>query len=579
MGVKHFFYWFKDQFSEKIIRVSRNQTLSDINVGVDTLMLDMNGIFHNSAQKIYEYGNFKPRSNNSRLLSNKIPKLVKPQGIKTQLALFEDVCKTIEHIFKIVQPRKNLVLCVDGPAPLSKQSQQRSRRFRSAMEQTEESNFNSNCITPGTKFMDYLTKYVDWYIRKRINEEPIWRKVNVVFSNEKACGEGEQKLINYIRYYGCQEDSYCIYGLDADLIMLGLGTHLDNFYILRDDMYNLGKDFFCVNIGSIRDDLANLLRWKEEKYRFDKISAINDFIFMCFMVGNDFLPHIPSIEIIEKGIELMIEIYKETCTYYGHITTNLSGHVYFRNKPLGILLDTIGQHEKTNFEHKLRKKESFFPDPLLESCSRQVKGGEWDVDIDKYKVEYFSTCFPKGTDERKLCHDYLEGMQWVLTYYTHGVPNWKWYFPYHYAPPASIIAKYTDSYIQPHYGRTIPTSPFLQLLCVLPPKSADLIPDPLNKLLSDESSPLKKYCPDVFDIDLSGKRREWEGIVILPMIDFNIVRECYLDNLPKIDEKELKRNKLGKSFVYKYIPLLNNEFRSYYGTIDNCCVEADLIEL
>lgn len=579
MGVKHFFHWFKDQFGEKISRVARNQTLSDINVEVDNLMLDMNGIFHNSAQKIYEYGNFKTRAHNTRLLGTKINKSIKPQGIKAQIALFEDVCKTIEHIFKVVQPKKNLVLCVDGPAPLSKQNQQRQRRFRSAMEQEEECNFNSNSITPGTKFMDYLTKYIDWYIRKRINEEPKWRKVQIVFSNEKAPGEGEHKLINYIRYYGSCEDSYCIYGLDADLIMLALGTHLDNFYILRDDMYNLGKDFFCLDIGNIRDDLANLLRWEENKYRFDKVTAINDFIFLCFMVGNDFLPHIPSIEIIEKGIELMIEIYKETCTFYGHITTNISGRIYFRNEPLGVFLGTVGQHEQSNFEHKLGKKECFFPDPLLESCSVQVKGGTWEVDIDKYKKDYFSTCFPKETDEQKLCHDYLEGMQWVLSYYTRGVPNWKWYFPYHYAPPASVIAKYTDSFIQPHYGRTIPTSPFLQLLCVLPPKSAELIPKPLSKLLLENLSPLKKYCPETFEVDLSGKRREWEGIVILPMVDFNTVRECYLDNIAKIDEKELKRNKLGKSFIYRYIPLLNGEFRSYYGNIDNCCVEASLIDL
>ena len=55
--------------------------------------------------------------------------------------------------------------------------------------------------------MDYLSKYIDWYIRKRINEDDEWRKVQVVFSNEKAPGEGEHKIINYIRYYGHQDDT------------------------------------------------------------------------------------------------------------------------------------------------------------------------------------------------------------------------------------------------------------------------------------------------------------------------------------------------------------------------------------
>jgi 5'-3' exonuclease len=41
---------------------------------------------------------------------------------------------------------------------------------------------------------------------------------------------------------------------------------------------------------------------------------------MCFTVGNDFLPHIPGIEILEGGIDFMIDVYKNTCSSYGHLT-------------------------------------------------------------------------------------------------------------------------------------------------------------------------------------------------------------------------------------------------------------------
>ncbi len=575
MGIKHFFYWFKNQFSQHMHKMHRGQNLEDINVSVDNLMIDMNGVFHNSAQKVYQYGNFKP---NPRLLRGRRPPR-RPQGLQVQLNLFADVCQTVENLFQIVDPKKRLILCVDGPAPISKQNQQRQRRFRSAMEQADDAPFNSNSITPGTKFMDYLSKYIDRYIRKRINEDPRWRKVQIIFSNEKAPGEGEHKIINYIRYYGIREETYCINGLDADLIMLALGTHMPNFYILREDLYDTGNEFFCIDIGTIRGKLAEELRWEEGKYKFDPVSAVNDFIFLCFMVGNDFLPHIPSIEIIERGIELILEVYRETGTAYGHVTRSVAGRVQFCPKPLGIFLGTIGQHEKSNFEHKLGKKKSFFPDPLLESCATQTPEGKWEMDMDKYKTDYHTASFPVGTDEERLCHEYFEGMQWVLSYYTRGVPNWKWHFAHHYAPPASVLAKYTDTFKFPRYGRTTPSTPFQQLLCVLPPKSADLIPEPLCHLLTDEKSPLKEYCPEDFEIDLSGKRKEWEGIVILPMVDFNLVRECYLESLHKVDKQELRRNVTGHSFVYEYVPGLPGTFRSYYGDIDKCCVRSVMIDL
>ena len=99
--------------------------------------------------------------------------------------------------------------------------------------------------------MDYLTKYVDWYIKKSISENPLWSNIEVIFSDEKAPGEGEHKIINYIRLYGDPKDSFCIHGLDADLIMLSLGTHLPNFWVLREDMYSSDNNFFLIDIGKV----------------------------------------------------------------------------------------------------------------------------------------------------------------------------------------------------------------------------------------------------------------------------------------------------------------------------------------
>ena len=165
MGIKHFFMWFRTQFPENIHKLGNSETLGSKGVEIDNLMIDMNGLFHNAAQKVYEYGNFKP---NQRLMSTK-KKIIIP-NIRTQKLVFEEICKNIDEMVSITNPKKRLILCVDGTAPLSKQNQQRQRRFKSAMESSSNGGFDSNCITPGTKFMDYLTKYVDWYIRIKNNK-------------------------------------------------------------------------------------------------------------------------------------------------------------------------------------------------------------------------------------------------------------------------------------------------------------------------------------------------------------------------------------------------------------------------
>ena len=105
-------------------------TLNNINVEIDILMIDMNGILHRSAQKIYKYGDFKPPK---RLLAPN-NKINNKGGIQTQIKVFKDICDTVDHLINITNPKKKIILCIDGVAPTSKQNQQRQRRFRSALE-------------------------------------------------------------------------------------------------------------------------------------------------------------------------------------------------------------------------------------------------------------------------------------------------------------------------------------------------------------------------------------------------------------------------------------------------------------
>ena len=572
MGIFHFFGWYKKNFSGSIKKLSPTQNFESINQPIDNLMIDMNGLFHNSAQKIFQYGKFKPVD---RLLKNK-KKII--NGRKEELKVFEDVCKSIEDLLILVNPKKRLILCVDGPAPYSKQVQQKRRRFRSAMErEDDDTSFDSNCLSPGTKFMDHLSKYIDWYIRKSISENPLWQNIEIIFSNEKVPGEGEAIIMSYIREYGNIDESYITVADDADVVMLSLGTHYPNIFILRNDTYDINNKYFVLNIANTSLQLGEMMRWESEKYEYDIKNAIDDFIFLGYMIGNDFLPHISSLEIIENGIDIILSLYREVGKSKGHIIKIKDNDIYFNKEPLKMFFELVSDYEKQLLEKKILNRRFYYEDELLESCS-MIEKDKINLDIDKYRSECCKKYFKKE-NIKEVCHDYLEGLHWIISYYKKGVPNWKWYYPYDYAPSANFIAEHISTFKFSKYKKTVPLLPFQQLISIMPPKSSNLLPEPLNKLLTDEDSPIKEYYPEEFEIDLAGKKNDWQGIVILPIINPEKVIEIYTTKLKLIDEREMKRNVFGKSFIYIYNKDFNTTFNSYYGTIYNCKVQNKVINL
>ena len=177
----------------------------------------------------------------------------------------------MDHLFGKVKPKKLFFIAVDGVAPRAKMNQQRSRRFRSAKEAREVRGraerkggklpggkaFDSNCITPGictpfhrppqsliligTVFMAKLSEQLKYFVNKKISEDPSWQECQVILSGHDVPGEGEHKIMEYIRRSRAQPEynpntRHCLYGLDADLIMLGLLSHDPHFCLLREEV-------------------------------------------------------------------------------------------------------------------------------------------------------------------------------------------------------------------------------------------------------------------------------------------------------------------------------------------------------
>jgi 5'-3' exoribonuclease 1 len=89
--------------------------------------------------------------------------------------------------------------------------------------------------------MAKLSAQLRYFVNKKITEDSNWQGVEVVLSGHEVPGEGEHKIMEYIRLSRAQPDynpnvRHCLYGLDADLIMLGLLSHDPHFCLLREEV-------------------------------------------------------------------------------------------------------------------------------------------------------------------------------------------------------------------------------------------------------------------------------------------------------------------------------------------------------
>jgi 5'-3' exonuclease len=67
------------------------------------------------------------------------------------------------------------------------------------------------------------------------------------------------------------------------------------------------KPFQFINIGVLRQYLYFEFEPLRHKlpFPYDLERCIDDFVFFCFFVGNDFLPHLPSLSIRDGSIDMV----------------------------------------------------------------------------------------------------------------------------------------------------------------------------------------------------------------------------------------------------------------------------------
>lgn len=158
-----------------------------------------------------------------------------------------------------------------------------------------------------------------------------------------------------------------------------------------------------------------------------------------------------------------------------------------------------------------------------------------------HKADYYVNKLAFESMTPKVLRDqtrvYLEAIQWNLHYYYHGVCSWSWFYPHHYAPYVSDIRDFGD--LELHYDIGQPFRPFEQLLAVLPAGSRDLLPEPYQKLMTEQDSPIIDYYPSEFRTDLNGKQQQWEAVVLIPFIEEDSLLKAMLPIEDHLKDEEV----------------------------------------
>lgn len=81
------------------------------------------------------------------------------------------------------------------------------------------------------------------------------------------------------------------------------------------------KPFIFLDVSILREYLAVELSAPIHGFPFELERAIDDWVFLIFFVGNDFLPHLPSLEIREGAVDVLIGIWKASLDKMGGYLT------------------------------------------------------------------------------------------------------------------------------------------------------------------------------------------------------------------------------------------------------------------
>lgn len=446
-----------------------------------------------------------------------------------------------------------ILFAIDGVVPQSKMNQQRMRRFNKKIKEDE---FNTNAISPGTKYMFEVHENVFLPLFDSMSD-----KYNIVYSSHLSRGEGEHKIAETLRMLGDHEKKVvAVYGLDADLILiysqiLETYKYKEIFIVFDDQKY--------ISLSVFNDILKNLYK-ATKYYDFDRTlsSPVSDFSVLMMFFGNDFLPKMTFCLNGQRSLDTLIYGYykflnnpqydKPKVLTLDHIIMNDNLKEFCKfiidNKYEETLIAGITVDPKINI--LTYPMMNFFKSETLGSARQQ----QFSVNMEEYDQQWFDymvsptsnrkACIATQTDIDNICNAYLNGMHWVQTYYITGKVNEGWYYPSYYAPNIHSLYNYLEKNSETFVCESCVTvgnrkvTPVEQLCMIIPKSSIQIINTDMKHLFSKLE--LQDLYVTSFEIERNGKPQrleteeaKHEELALIPFPDRN-------DVINVIDDDELK---------------------------------------
>lgn len=480
------------------------------------------------------------------IIYDAVHSIEKEQSVDIESDIIKKVIVNIKKYIEIIRPTKTIFIAFDGVAPFAKMDQQRTRRYKNAFlskisfdDANKKKGWNTSAITPGTTFMEKLSSAINYefkYCEKRYN------CLNILVSCSDQEGEGEHKLFQHLRENNFLNDTVSVYGLDADLIMLSI-FHLKycgNIYIFREapeflkssipvDVRGKESEPYFLDIRHLASCILS-----EMDCKFSDKQRIHDYVFICFFLGNDFLPHFPAMNIRTHGIQALLDIYRMVIGNYQdrYFISKNNGKIQWRNVRIFISEIAKREHEFLMNEYYVRDKfdKRYFPETtpkekedVLQNAPIIYRQKEKYIcpQEPEWEKRYYKSLFSlqRTSDNLKnISMNYLEGLEWTYKYYTSGCPDWKWKYNYSYPPLFMDLVNYiphfeTDFIIVSSNNRSF--FPYTQLAYVLPFENLHLLPNKLCEFLRNNYS---EQYPTTYELEWAYCRYLWESHPVLPDI-------------------------------------------------------------
>ena len=530
MGIPHYFRIITQQYPNILSTIQHKKC--------NHYFIDFNGLIHQAARKIIE----KP--------------IEEPEN-----AIIGECWKYLESCIRVANPSLMVHVCTDGVAPIAKMNQQRKRRYLSVLHHelhNNKINWDTNAISPGTQFMIKLNNSMKSNIRDNKS------KVIYYFSGSDENGEGEHKIFARLSSLKKEEVAY-IYGLDADLIMLSLLSHHPNIYLMRepqhvDKNFSIDDEFVYLDIHTLRCAILKELKLKykwpitdevlDNPYSLSAKEKIESYIVLCFLLGNDFLPHIPSLSLKKNGHDRLLNAAKSAWNIYDSGLINLNNDTQIPKINLEFLLHVFQNLKDEENDIIKRMNEEYLKknipaeDPTscyaIQSSNKDKLAYElYSNGFTKWRTMYYKHLFFTRMYDTKIiinsCKSYMTGIIWTYAYYKRMPKDNTWLYHYGYPPTVLDLSNYLSSSIDIWNNKLDEwklnkkeefVSSVVQLLCILPPQSSHLLLDNERSIMHDRKRGCVHLYPIKYKIQTYLKMHLWECTPVLPPIDIKWLLKC-----------------------------------------------------